>query len=369
MRIALAGKPGAGKSSLFDLFEGKRNSEGVTPSGLRIAHVDVPDDRLYKLAVAFKPKKTTPARLEFQELEQKSGPTYPALSPERREMLTKCDMVLLVVDLFSCDPDEWVKSAQKQVGQVVEEFALLDLATVESRLERLRKLLKIGQKPAFPSELEVLETLHAGLQEGRPVRDHEIVRGLSKELGGFGFLSELEILPAFNVGEGHLDARESLDAPPIRALAGATGASTPSIVFCAEVEHQIQELPAEERGSFMEMFGLREPAVAQTIRAAYERVGLYSFFTVGPDEVRAWSVRKGSTAPQAAGAIHSDLEKGFVRAEVVSYADWAAAAASQPAQAMNVVKEKGHFRLEGKDYVVADGDILNIRSGLAKSRG
>ena len=368
MRIALAGRPGAGKSSLFDLFEGRGAGEPA-PHGLRIAHVEVPDARLWRLSEAFQPKKTTPARLEFQELEQKAGPTYPALSPERREMMTKCDLVLLVVDLFTSGPDEWKGEARVQINQVIEEFALLDLATVESRLERLRKLVKIGQSPAFPSELEVLEGLHEGLQEGRPVRDQqEVIDGLTKELRGFGFLSALEILPAFNVGEDHLEDRAGLETL-VTELPASARSDAPPIIFCAAVEQQIQELPEEERSSFMEMFGLHEPAISQTIRAAYERVGLHSFFTVGPDEVRAWSVRKGSTAPQAAGAIHSDLEKGFVRAEVVSYADWETAAGDKPAHAMHTVKEKGLFRLEGKEYVVSDGDILNIRSGLAKSRG
>lgn len=354
MRIALAGRPGSGKSTLFDLFEGR--PPGPVPHGLRIAHVDVPDARLWKLSGAFRPKKTTPARLEFQELEQKSGPSYPALSPERREMLTKNDLVLLVVELFTTSPEQWTAEARTQIAEARDEFSILDLATIESRLERVRKMVRSGQKPAFPSEVDVLEELHAGLQEGRTVRDHDVVRGLEKELRGFGFLSALELLPAFNVAEDHLDR-----AGEISEL-GSLVSGDP-VVFCAETERQIQELPPEERASFAEAFGLKEPAVDQTIRAAYQRVGLHSFFTVGPDEVRAWSVPHGSTAPQAAGAIHSDLEKGFICAEVVSYEDW------ESVGTMSKAKDKGVLRLEGKDYVVRDGDILNIRSGLAKSRG
>ncbi len=357
MRIALAGRPGSGKSTLFDLMEG---GAGDKASGLRIAHIEVPDARLRKLSEAFNPKKTTPARIEFQDLEQKGGPVYPAVSPERREMLSKADLVLLVVELFAVPPEMWAEEAAAQVREVAEEFAILDLSTVENRLERLQKIIKSGQKPAFQGEPELLNELQQVLSEGRPVRTVAEVEEKEKELRGFSFLTQRAVLPAINVGEEHLgQAREHVDSIEFE---GSNEVSE-RIVFCAEVESQIQELDSDDQKEFMKEFGLTESAVDQTIRAAYSRAGLESFFTVGEDEVRAWSVRRGSTAPQAAGAIHTDLEKGFVRAEVTAYKDW------DSVGSMGAAKERGLLRIEGRDYVIQDGDIVNIRSGLAKSRG
>ncbi|MEZ4651743.1 MAG: DUF933 domain-containing protein [Candidatus Eisenbacteria bacterium] len=361
MRIALTGRPGSGKSMLFDLLEGKG---GAPAPGLRIAHVVVPDPRVDALSREFKPKKTTPARIEFQDLEQKGSVQYPALSPERREMLSRADLVLLVVELFATPPEEWAEEARRQIAELADEFLILDLATVEGRLERVQKIVKAGQKPGFTGEPELLERLRATLDEGRPVRSVPEAEEKAKELRGFAFLSGRPILAAFNVGEEQLgDARGLVDAIDLSGVLQPNETEGSRIVFSAEVENQILEIPEDERASFMEAFGLEESAVAQTIRAAYERAGLESFFTVGEDEVRAWSVRKGSFAPQAAGAIHSDLEKGFVRAEVVAFADW------ESAGSMSAAKEKKLVRMEGKDYVIQDGDIVNIRSGLAKSRG
>lgn len=360
MRIVLAGRPGAGKSSLFDLLAGPEH--GV-PSGLRIAHVPVPDPRLYRLSEAFHPKKTTPARLEFQDLEQKSGPPWPNVSPERRTMLTSGDLLLLVVDLFETEPAGWAELAAAQWRQMTEEFQLLDLATIEKRLEKLTKMLKSGQKPAFPGELELLERFKSDLEGGRSIDASSLSAEEVTGIRGYGFMSQIPVFPAFNVAEGHLEEAPRWLAARAAEPAKPEWLGPERIVFSAEVESQILELAPEEQAPFLEAFGLSEPAVGQVIRAAYALAGLHCFFTAGDDEVRAWSVRVGATAPEAAGEIHSDLEKGFVRAEVLAYADW------EKVGSFPAAKDQGLLRLEGKQYVVKDGDILNIRSGLAKSRG
>ncbi len=349
MQIALAGRPGAGKSSLMELLAGgTAERDQAARGGLRVSHVEVPDWRLFKLSEVFRPKKTTPARLAFEDLEQKSGPTYPALSPERRAMLAQADLVLLVCDLYAEDPDDWDASIQAQWQAALDEFTITDLSIVEARLEKLTKSLRIGNPPAFPGEPELLQSLHRSLEEGRPVLATGLTTEEERATRGYSFLSARPMLPALNVSEERL--QEARSRYPSRVL------------FCAPVESQILEMPPDEQSGFLEAFGLAEPAVAQIIRASYDLAGLHCFFTVGEDEVRAWSVRKGARAPEAAGAIHSDLEKGFVRAEVVSFTDW------QQFGSIAAAREKGAFRLEGKEYVVRDGDILNIRSGLAKSR-
>lgn len=371
MRIALAGRPGAGKTSLFNLVAASASSAtpgGSGPAaprpstisakgGLRLAHVDVPDPRLWELSAAYRPRKTTAARLQFEDLEQKSAPVYPALSTERRDMLARTDLILLVIDLFSVDPPEWAEAARIQWMQAQEEFVLCDLAVVETRLEKVQKLVRIGQKPAFPSEIEVLTRLRESLEAGQPVRSVPFSAEETRALRGYAFLSEHSMFPAFNLDESHLAGAAAALSPVAAQLSPAW------IHLSAEVEAQIQELPSHEQTAFLEAFGLSEPAVAQMIRAAYNLAGLHCFFTVGEDEVRAWSLPKGSLAPEAAGVIHSDLEKSFVRAEVLRYEDWLQCRTTSSA------KEKGLFRLEGRDYEVQDGDILNIRSGLAKGRG
>lgn len=364
MQIGIAGRPGAGKSALFDLLGdgsgGSGSGDASGRGGLRIAHVRVPDPRVDEMAAAYRPKKTTHARLVFQELEQKAGPTYPALSAERREMLSKADLVLLVIGLHPHEPGQWEAEAGRQWREATEEAVLTDLTVVETRLERLEKLLKIGQKAQFPGEPDVLARLRVHLESGRPARTFAFTPEEERGLRGYSFLSARPFLPAFNIDEAHLGGARDL----VQTMAGrweSDGAEPlPWLLFSAEVERQIRDLPAEEQETFLQAFGLEEPAVAQIIRAAYGLAGLISFFTVGPDEVRAWTVRRGALAPAAAGVIHSDLEKGFVRAEVLPYADWKACGGETGA------RERGAFRLEGKEYVVQDGDILHVRSGLAK---
>lgn len=379
MRIAIAGRPGAGKSALFELLAHRAGPDGTDAAGrggLRTAHAEVPDARVGELSRAYHPRKTILARLVFQELEQKSGPVYPALSSERRDLLAQSELILLVIDLFNSGPQEWVAEANSQWRAAVEEYTICDLAVVETRRERLEKALKIGQKPNFPGEADVLVRLHAHLENGRPAREFHFTEAEEQGLRGFSFLSARPVLPAFNLDESNLagaverlrgiaDGMSAPDAAASAAGSGSGSGSTPSaaaswVLFCAEAERQIQELPPEDQATFLEAFFLTEPAVAQVIRAAYSVSGLQSFFTVGDDEVRAWTVRRGATAPEAAGVIHSDLEKGFVRAEVLAYGDWVRYGSHAAA------RDKGAVRLEGREYVIRDGDIVNIRSGLAR---
>lgn len=396
----MAGRPGAGKTALLDLLVHRDGPDGADASargGLRTAHTEVPDPRVGELSRAYHPRKTTSARLIFQDLEQKSGPAYPALSSERRDLLAQSELILLVIDLYNSGPDEWRAEVSSQWRAALEEYTICDLAVVETRRERLEKALRIGQKPNFPTEPEVLLRLHAHLEVGKPASEFHFTEDEERGLRGYSFLSARPVLPAFNVDESHLAgaadalrgiaegilAGDSATGAELRAgmgpglgagagaavgaAVGATAAPGPEpradvswVLFCAEAERQIQELPPEDQATFLEAFHLAEPAVAQVIRAAYGVAGLQSFFTVGDDEVRAWTVRRGATAPEAAGAIHSDLEKGFVRAEVLAYEDWVRYGSHAAA------RDKGAVRLEGREYIVRDGDILNIRSGLAR---
>jgi ribosome-binding ATPase YchF (GTP1/OBG family) len=360
MRIALAGRPGSGKSGLFDLVTGRaaHHDAADAAQGLRIAHADVPDPRLWLLSEAYKPKKTTPARVQFDDFEQKAGPAYPAISPQRREALGQADVILLVIELFAEPPESWREAALRQWREAVEEYIILDLAVVETRIERLTKMARVGQQGAFPGEPELLQKARETLESAVPLRNLDWSAEDRKRVRGYSFLTELPIIPAFNVAEEHLGDGLTQE----NALRETVGAGV-AVVFCEPVERQILELPEADQRAFMEAFGLTESSLARVIRGAYAAAGAHCFFTVGPDEVRAWTIRQGALAPEAAGAIHSDLERGFARAEVLAFESWQKWGSHQAA------KEKGEVRLEGKEYEVKDGDIINIRSGLAKSRG
>lgn len=371
MKIAIAGRPGSGKSTLFDLLMsgrgatagsngGRRVQARPDPSrdappharrkGVAISHVGVPDPRLLRLSAAYRPRKTTPARLQVEDLEQPSTPAYPALSPERRDMLAQSDLILLVLDLFSEPDADPVEEAERQWSLAWDEFLLTDLSVVESRLEKLRKLLRIGQKPNFPGELELLESIHQALESGQGVLQMGLDEERLMRVRGFHFLTARPVLAACNLDESLLASVEDLSARLRQPL-----------LFSAEVERQILDLPDHERDSFLALFGLGSPALDQVIRSVYEVAGLVSFFTVGDDEVRAWSVHHTASAVDAAAAIHTDLARGFVAAEVMSYADWDVHGSYETGRA------RGACRLEGKGYVVRDGDLIQIRSGLAKA--
>ncbi len=244
--------------------------------------------------------------------------------------------------------DEPRADPERELRDFDAELVLHDLAIVEKRLDRLRKE---GHKGT--GEFHELERLHVQLEEGKPLRTMRWSAAEEGELAHFGFLSRRPLLVVLNVGE------DAASAPPPAAVeAAARERGSEVLALCAAVEAEIAELALADQPEFLASLGLEEAAQARFIRAAYHLLELISFFTVGEDEVRAWPIRRGDRAPRAAGRIHSDLERGFIRAEVVHYDDFIALRSESRA------RQEGKLRLEGKEYVVQDGDILVIRSGV-----
>jgi GTP-binding protein YchF len=266
------------------------------------------------------------------------------LDAEALKALAGVDAFCLVVRGFPA-VDGTPADPERELRDFDAELVLHDLAIVEKRLDRLRKE---GHKGT--GEFHELERLHAQLDGGKPLRTMAWSDAEEKELVHFAFLSRRPLLAAVNVAE---DAAAAPAPPPVEAAARERGSEVLSL--CAAVEAEIAELAPAEQPDFLASLGLAEPAQARFIRAAYHLLDLVSFFTVGEDEVRAWPLRRGDRAPRAAGRIHSDLERGFIRAEVMHDADFMALGSEARA------RHEGKLRLEGKEYVVQDGDILNIR--------
>ena len=340
MRAGLAGFARSGKTTLFNALTGlKRGPE----SKLHLGAIKVPDPRLDKLSAMFNPRKTTPAEVLLADL---PGPRSKGmtLEPDALQALREVDALCLVLGTFSGETDP-----AQDLRDFDAELILSDLQVAEKRLHRLRQERNAG------GETLELQRVARHLESGAALRTLAMSDAEEHALVHFGFLSRKPMLVVVNVAEA-----EAANAVPsaIQHAAAALGAD--AIALSAEVEAEIAELPAAEQPEYLSSIGLRETARARFLGAVYALLHQISFFTVGEDEVRAWTIREGDRAARAAGRIHSDLERSFVRAEVIHYDDFIAAGSEHRA------RETGKMLLEGKDYVVRDGDILHVRAGAGK---
>jgi len=338
MKAGLVGFPLSGKTTLFNAIT---TLHRAGDSHVHLGAIKVPDKRIDHLAAVYKPRQVTYAEMRFVDLHGKG------MDGESLRALSDVDALCLVVRGFS-GVDGTAPEPLRELRDFDAELVLADLGVVERRMDRLRK----EHGGTTGSEFHELSNLRSHLEAGNALRTMRWTAAEEHEMAHFGFLSRRPMLVVHNVGES--DAARPL-SPEVDAEVRARGAE--ALVLSAEVEAEIAELDPSEQPAFLESIGLREPARDRFIRAAYHLLDLISFFTVGEDEVRAWTVHRGDKAPKAAGKIHSDLERTFIRAEVIHYEDFVAAGGEAKA------REKGKMRLEGKEYVVRDGDILHIRAG------
>jgi ribosome-binding ATPase len=352
LKIGIVGLAQAGKTTLFSILT--RAHGGGLASGRPEVHVGVvhvPDPRLDRLSEMYQPKKTVRASVEYVDtpgsvIDLARGGTQ---SASLREMDALAHVVRAFEDDASGPPDP-----NRDIENVDLELILSDLAVVEKRLERLEKDLKKQKTPALEKELRVLQASKTALEKQTPLR--EAARDPEEEriVRGFTFLSAKPMLYVLNLGE-----KDAARANAAEEFAKETNLKqkpkTEVSAICGKVEAELAELPDQDAAEFLSSYGLKESAVARLIRSSYHLMGLISFFTVGEDECRAWTIRAGATAVEAAGEIHTDLQKGFIRAEVVGYDDLIAAGSLAEARSRGVLK------LEGKEYVVRDGEIVHIR--------
>ena len=354
MRLGIIGLPQSGKTTVFNALT--RGNRPTAISGGRFevqtAVVHVPDARVDKLSAMFMPRKTIYAQVVYADIAGLEAETAQAgFSGPLLNQLATMDGYLHVVRVFEnplVPHPAGSVNPQRDIATLDGEFMLNDMLAVERKLERLNEDAKKGiikDKVLHAQELAVFNKLQAALSAEKPLRDVELTPVEEKLLSSFGLLTRKPMLVVLNLGD---DQTEPALPPYPHAHAGV-------VTLRGKLEMDIAQLSPEEAVEFLKEYGIAEPSLNRMIRLSYDLLGLQSFFTVGEDEVRAWTVRRGATAPEAAGEIHTDLQKGFIRAEVYSYTDLLAAGG------VPELKAKGKLRLEGKEYGVLDGDILNIR--------
>jgi len=361
MQLGIVGLPNVGKSTLFN---------AITRAGAEAANypfctidpnvgvVEVPDERLDRLAEMVKPQKVVPTVTEFVDI---AGLVKGASKGEGlgNKFLSHIREVDAIVHVVRCFQDTNVTHVEGDIGPARDietinmELVLADLETMEKRLERTRKMMKTHDKK-YGAELKVLERIQEALDAGMPVRSVKLEPEEQVLLKDANFLTSKPVVYVANVSEDDLpDAQGNHLVEEVRKIAALENSE--AVVVCGKIEAEIAELEDEEKTEFLADLGLHESGLDRLVRAGYRLLGLLTFFTAGPQEVKAWTIRRGTKAPQAAGKIHTDIERGFIRAEIVSYDDLIAAGSQTQA------KEKGQVRLEGKEYIMKDGDVVYFR--------
>jgi hypothetical protein len=346
-----------GKTSLFTILTGVHEATRVGTMEARVGVTKVPDPRLEALGAIFQPPKVTHATVEFLD--------FPAISKEALRdpgylaSLRVVDAIAHVVRVFQDDTVPHEKgdvNPLRDIEDVDVELILSDLVVVEKRLERLEKERKKNRDPELDRENELLIQAKAKLEANEPLRRWELPKEDEKRLRGFQFLSQKPLLLVLNLGEADAPRLEQVEAEYAAQL--LTGKPKTGVTaICGKIEAELSELSAAEAAEYLASYGLPGSSLDRLISAAYRLLGLMSFLTAGEDECRAWTIPIGSNAVKAAGAIHSDFEKKFIRAEAVN---WKTLVDQNGYQGL---REKGQLRLEGKEYIVQDGDVLVIRHG------
>ena len=356
MKIGILGLPQVGKTTLFDLLSVSggipKSSEIRTEAHIGI--IKVPDPRLDQLAAMFQPKKVVSATIQYQDM----PPLGRGTGKENRDLLGQLRQMDALLHVVRCFEDPRIPHVQGSLDPrrdarfIHDELVLADLEVIEKRLEKIELDYKRGKKEEKEREFPTLKLCQEQLSAGSPLRELELSVESWVLLRGYQLLTAKPLILLLNLGENQWAKREEFHKE-YEDLTRDKGVVL--VEACAKLELEICQLSQEEQGEFMRECGIAELGLARLIRVSYELLGLISFFTYMGEEVRAWTLPKGSSALRAAGTIHTDLERGFIRAEVIHFADLAACGS------LAAARKKGLLRLEGKDYIVQDGDVIAVR--------
>jgi len=353
LQTGIIGLPQVGKTTLFRILTKANLDAKAGASTTHVGVAKVPEPRLIGLAKLYNPKKITYATVQYVDL----GGMQKERVRDSLASLREVDAIMHVIRVFE-DPS--VPHAAGSIDPLRDatnlelELILSDHDQITRRLERLEKDLKKKSDPVLQVEKNVLDKCKAHLEAEKSLRELELTAEEKKPIGGFLFLSARPVLYVLNLGDEEADKLDSaVERHKLSALQGRPNAAV--VAVCGRLEAELAEMEEAEAAELLASYGLKEPGLNRLIRATYDLMGLIQFFTAGEPEVRAWTIRKGSNAQKAAGAIHSDIEKGFIRAEVVKWSDLLASGSVAAA------KEKAQVRLEGKEYIVQEGDVILFR--------
>jgi len=340
MEIGILGLPQSGKSTLFEIMTGVKSREMHGETCVR-GLATVPDARFDKLVEIFKPAKVSPAKVPFSDVNAVGEKAWDAI----RQSLSGAEGLLHIVDAFTASGVPEISSRYRKLE---DELILADLLIVENRLERLAKMAKKPMTPQDALHARVLPGLKDQLEAGKPLRDLPLAEEDRHGLRSFSFWTIRPEMVVVNTPEGNPAIADEFNRE--------AGLAAPAVGICCAIEAELMDLPPEERQEFLDSLGIVEAAFGRIIRAAFSLLNRTAYFTVGEDEVKAWIIPVGTKAPRAAGVIHNDFERGFIKAEVINFAEFIACGGTNAA-----AKAAGKLRLEGKEYVVQDGDIINFR--------
>ncbi|MCX6825873.1 MAG: DUF933 domain-containing protein [candidate division Zixibacteria bacterium] len=348
MKLGIIGLPQSGKTTLFNTVSGLKEAVGNYSRAVHRAVIKVPDVRLENLAAMALPKKVTYAEIEFLDAAGFSGRAQESkadleIAPELRMM----EALVLVVDCFSPD-----SNPERDFQTLLDEMILADMATLENNIDKLERTIKMTGRQERAQELAILHRCQETLNNNKIISELSLTEEEEKTIRGYAFLSQKPQFIVFNISEDKLPEATLIHSRYAKFV--KEGIRDISVI-CGKIEMELAQLAMEERTAFLKELQIENPAVDKLIRQSYHLLGLISFFTIGPPEARAWTIRKGSLAPKAAGAVHTDFERGFIRAEVASYDDYIVY------KTLPALRTAGRLHIEGKEYVVQDGDVILFR--------